>query len=146
MFEKEEKMTEATMDLAQLDTRKGAEQGFELQLTHPQTGLPLAGRITLLGQDASAWQEKQAELIQRRVNRLQRNKKNTASVGDLENDSIELLVAVTVGWSGIAFEGQPFAWSPENAKKLYTDFAWIREQAYEAVNDRGNFLPRSASN
>lgn len=134
-----------TMDLAALDTRKGAEQGFELQLAHPQSGALLAGRITLQGQDAAAWQDRQKELLQARVNRLQRNKKSVASVDELEADAVELLVAVTTGWSGLAVDGAPYPFTAENARKLYTGYPWIREQAYEAVNDRGNFLPRSAS-
>lgn len=133
------------MDLAQLDTRKGAEEGFELQLAHPKTGEPLPGKITLLGQDSAVWQDRQAELVQRRVKRLALNKKNSASVAELEADSIELLVAGTVGWTGIALEGAEFPFSAANAQRLYTHYPWIREQAYEAVTDRGNFLPRSAS-
>lgn len=133
------------MDLASLDTRQGAEQGMELQLKHPQTGDPLPCRITLLGADSDAWQNKQAELVQRRVNRLQRTKKNTASVADLEADSIELLCAVTAGWSGITLAGEDIPYSAEKAAWLYRGYPWIREQAYEAVNDRGNFLPRSAT-
>lgn len=135
-----------TMDLAALDTRKGAEQGYELQLVHPQTGAALPGKLTLLGADSSAWQDRQAELLQARVNRLAKNKKSVASVEELEHDSIELLVAVTTGWSGIVLGGAPFPWTPENARKLYAGYPWIREQAFEAVNDRGNFLPRSAPN
>lgn len=134
-----------TMDLAALDTRKGAEQGFELQLTHPQSGVPLAGRITLLGQDSQAWEDKLRELLKARVARLQRNRKNVASVEELEADAVEQLVAVTQGWSGLSFAGEAYAYTAENARKLYTGYPWIREQAYEAVNDRGNFLPRSAS-
>lgn len=138
-------MNDNTMDLDALDTRKGAEQGFELQLAHPQSGALLAGKLVLLGQDSAAWQEKQAELVQRRVNRLQRSKKTTASVAELEADSIELLAAVTAGWSGIVLKGEAIAYSAEKARWLYLSYPWVREQAYEAVNDRGNFLPRSAS-
>jgi hypothetical protein len=138
-------MTGKSMDLAALDTRKGAEQGYELQLTHPQTGEVLPGKLQLLGADSAAWQEKQAELVQRRVNRLSRTKKNTATMAELDADSVELLAAVTQGWSGLAIGGADYAYNAENVVKLYRDFPWIREQAYEAVNDRGNFLPRSAS-
>src|SRR5690349_531358 len=123
-----------SMDLSLLDTRKGAEQGFELTLTHPQTGADLPGRIRLLGQDSAAWQDKLRELVQRRVARLARNKKNVASMEELDADTIEQLAAVTQGWSGIAFGGADYPFSAENARKLYSDYPWIREQAYEAVN------------
>lgn len=137
--------TPAPLDLAAFDTRKGAEAGMDLALTHPQTGATLPATLQLLGADSDAWHEKQAELLQARVNRLAKNKKNLASVEELEHDSIELLVAVTTGWRDLVLDGAPLAWNPENARRLYTRFPWIREQAFEAVNDRGNFLPRSAT-
>lgn len=135
----------ASMDLASLDTRKGAEQGFELQLMHPTTGAPLPGKITVLGQDSAAWQDKLNEGVKRRVKRLERNRKNLLTMEELEAESIEQLAAVTTGWSGIMLAGEAIAWSPEKARWLYATYPWIREQVYEAVNDRGNFLPRSAS-
>lgn len=142
----EAKMAETqSMDLSTLDTRKGSEQGFELTLTHPQTGAALPGRITLLGQDSAAWEDKTRELMKGRVERLARNRKNRASLEEMEAETIDQLVAVTTGWSGIVLSGEAIPFSADKARWLYASYPWIREQAYEAVNDRGNFLPRSAS-
>ncbi len=137
-------MSTDSIDLNAFDTRAGAEAGIELTLVHPKTGEPLTfAKIRILGADSDAYRDLQMQMQRRAAERMARTRKLNISPEELEAQALDLLVAVTQGWSGLTLDGAPFEYSPENARKLYTRATWIREQVDTAVQDRGNFLPRS---
>ncbi len=139
------------MDLSALDTRKAAEQGFELQLENPFTGEPLDIWITVLGADSGAYQDLLREQSRRRTEILAKRKQKMLSQDDIERDTLELLAAVTTGWragEGVTLDGQPFpAFSRAAARELYSraGMRWIAQQVDRAMGDRQNFLPKSAT-
>lgn len=133
------------MDLTHLDTRKGAEQGFELALTHPETGARLGATMLLLGADAEEYQRQVRAFQKKRTQQFLRQRKYTLSPEEAEEEAIELLVVATLGWKDVVVDGKPLEFNHDNARMLYTRFPWLREQVQEAVTDRANFLPRSAS-
>lgn len=133
------------MDLATLDTKAAAERGADLHLAHPVTfeplftddGKPLT--IRLLGNDSREFRAGMSELAESRV-----GKKRT-SLAAAEANGIDLLARVTVGWSNIIYNGEPLKFSLENAKMLYRERPWIKEQVDEFVADRANFLKFAAT-
>lgn len=131
------------IDLSALDTRKGADGGFDLQLKHPGTGETLAGWVVRVrGYDSAAYQEILREHQRRR---LERSRAKRITVEELEAESLEAAAVLLVGWpDNFNLDGQPFAWSEANARTLLGRFPWIREQVETGAADRGNFLPRSA--
>lgn len=138
-----------SMDLAAFDTVRSAEEGAELTVLDPKTGEATPVRIRLLGADSTTWREKEDELMKQRINRNARRKVKFSSEAyppeEQRADALELLVAVTAGWSGLANGGVDWPCTPENARKLYTISPGTREQAAAFVADRANFSPRSAS-
>lgn len=132
-------------DLAALDTSRGAEEGYTLTLVHPKTGEATPVTITVLGADSETFRDKQREILRRRAERMNRTRKLTVAPEEAEADSLELLVAVISGWSGMTLDGAELPFSGENARMVLRRFGWIREQVDQAVSDRANFLPRSAS-
>ena len=133
------------IDLAALDTRKGADVGFHLALRHPISNEPLGLWIHLLGADSEAYQEQLREFRRRRADALKRNLRANLSAAEIEAEGLELLAAVTRGWSdNMTLEGEKLAFSPDAARKLYERFPWIREQADQGVHERANFLPGRA--
>ena len=124
------------MDLTQFDVVSPANEGVWMNLEHPVTGEPLDVRIKLAGIDSDYYKK---EL------RKQQNKKfkkgfRKLSAEELEADTIELLVACTLDWEGVELEGQALECNPENVRKIYKRFPWIREQVDNFINDRANFL------
>jgi hypothetical protein len=140
-------MDDETLDLSSLDVKAGAEAGFELQLTHPQSGDLLPIWITVLGADADTYQHAVRRSNTRGLEMLSRRKRVTPE--EHADQTLELLATITRGWrSGpkVTLKGQPFpAFSVAAAKQLYADFPWIREQVDQAMADRANFLPRRAT-
>lgn len=132
------------LDLSALDTSKAAEEGFTLQLVHPD-GTLLPGKIKVQGVDSDAYQQAFRAQQRRAMDRLNRSGKFKATPEQLEAERIEILVRVTIGWEAIALNGEALPFNADNAKMIYTRYPLIREQVDQAVNDRGNFLPSSAS-
>lgn len=134
------------MDLATLDTRKGAELGFSVELLHPKTGAPTGARVTVRGADSDIYEEKFRELQRQRLGTLARQRSARLDPDQIEADSIVLLAAVTAGWDGIEENGAAVQFNEAAAQALYRRFPWIREQVDAAVHERGNFLPPGATN
>lgn len=132
------------LDLSALDVKTGAEQGFKLELHHPTSGAPLGFWVLILGADSDAYQEQMREFRRRSMERLKRDQRAKLSDEEAEEQSLEVLVAVTRGWSeNMKLDGALLPFSAENARKLYADkrLPWIPEQIYRGLHDRGNFLP-----
>lgn len=123
-----------TIDLATLDTQASSEAGAELELAHPATGEELGIFITLAGADSSQWRRAVADVANRRG-----RKKVTAE--DARRDGIEIIARCTLSWRNVRVDGEDLPCTLENAKKLYTRFNWMREQADAFCSDRANFLP-----
>ena len=132
------------IDLATLDTKKGGEEGFELELLHPVEGYGLGQFITVIGADSESYQEQLRALQQKTVSRMFKKSRLMNAREEGDNDAIELLVTATRSWRDIELDGQPLAFSADAARKLYRRFEWVREQVAGAIQDRANFLPRSA--
>lgn len=122
-----------------------ADQGAVMQVVHPDTQEPIEGMtITLLGQDSNVYEKISLKKQQSALARISRGK-NALDVdaGQMQIDSINDLVALTVEWSGFELDGKPLKPTHENFRQVYSGWKWIREQAQEFVADRANFF-RSA--
>ena len=130
------------MYLYKLDMREAASRGALMVLRHPASGEELTtddgGQIyiELLGMDSPEYRQ----LIRAAATRNVSRGRKRPSPELLEQEGITLLAGVTKGWGGVVVGGEVIAFSPEAAKRLYTDYAWIREQVDEFVGERGNFL------
>lgn len=137
------------LDLASLDTSKAAEEGSTLEILHPTTGRVLSngdGRavtLTLAGMDSQRARKAERAAINRRLKESTRRRGSGVTADDLDADSLDLLSACTLDWSGFELDGQPMECNLENARALYRRFPWLREQAQAYVDDRGNFLKGS---
>lgn len=63
-----------------------------------------------------------------------------------EEENLNIAVAATKGWHGFTLEGQPFPYSPENARVLYTASKDIMVQVLNKVRDTATFLKGSKRN
>jgi hypothetical protein len=134
-------------DIAKLDTRTRAEAGAKMTVLRPQApydpirdadGHPLT--ITLRGVNSDSYRAAQREANQRAADA--RSFQARRSQEDEDLDTVELLCAATVDWSFDTKDGQPFPFSPENARALWSDgrWRWLRTQAINFITTEGNFL------
>ena len=138
-------MTAQAFDLGSLEMK----DTFFLQLRHPVTDEPLTVKaadgsdsevgITLYG-PASRQYRNAIQGVQSRALRRQA-KKATATPQEMQEEAVNLLVAVSAGSKNLSFDGI----SPQSAdefRQLYNkaSLMWIKDQVDEALGNTGNFL------
>ena len=119
-----------------------ADDGAVLNIVHPETEEVIDGMtITLLGQDSKIYRKLQLGKQQAALNRMAKGKKALdLDAEKLSEDSIDDLVKLTTSWDGFELDGVKLDCTPENVRKVYTDWAWIKEQVQEFVGNRANFF------
>jgi len=136
-------MTKKKIDLASIDTVKGSNEGFKVQIYHPGTNEDLDLIINVLGKDSDAFQKVSRAQNKKRMAKMQKGGfRNTAPIPieEIEQDGIDLLAACTTGWTGVIIEGEEIQFSIDNAVMVYERFPWIKEQIDTAIGDRANFI------
>lgn len=136
------------VDLNSIDTVKGANEGFDVQIYHPGTNEDLGITIRVLGKDADEFQKVSRAQSKKRMAKLTKGGfRNTTAlpVEEIEQDAIELLAACTKSWAQedkptITVDGKELPYSKDNAVVLYERFPWIKEQVDVAMGDRANFI------
>lgn len=125
------------MDLNQLFTLDLSDKGVDMEILHPSTGAVITSDdgkpwvITVAGTDS--------DLFRNGRNAIQR-RRGADNSGD---GAAELFANVVVGWKNLVLNKEPLKYSKDAAKKLLTDFPWLRDQVAAFASDRGNFLPKA---
>ncbi len=130
-------MPKNVFDVAAFDLQARSEAGAPLTLRHPKTGEKLPAVIWLQGEDAENYRRTLRAQIDRQIS----ERKLELTAAELEERLIERLAAITLRFENIELNGVQCDGTPENAKKLYREQLWIRDQVVAFVEDRANFLP-----
>lgn len=135
-------MKKGVIDLANIDTVKGANEGFDVQIYHPATNEDLGITINVIGKDSDEFQKITREQTKKRMQKAAKGgfRNVTIPVEELEEDSLKLLAACTKGWKGVVENGKAIECTKENAMAIYEKYPWIREQVDTAIGDRANFI------
>lgn len=130
-----------TFDLNSLKPVK-ADDGATLELVHPESEEIIPGMtITLLGQDSKVYRKIQLAKQQAALNRISKGKRAVdLDAEKLLDDSIDDLVQLTTAWTGFMLDGVALECTPENVRKVYNEWAWIKEQVQEFSASRANFF------
>jgi len=132
------------IDLANMDTVKGSNAGFDIKIYHPGTLVDLGITITVLGKDSDEFQKVSRSQQKKRMAKMTkggfRAQNLTPPPEEIEADGLDILAKCTTGWSGVIVEGKEIEFSVDNATMIYTRFPWIKEQVDVAVGDRANFI------
>jgi hypothetical protein len=123
-----------------------ADDGAVLNIVHPESEEVIEGMtITLLGQDSKVYRKIQLAKQQTALNRISKGKKAVDFDAEkLAEDSIDDLVKLTVDWTGFTLDGSKLDCTPDNVRKVYGEWAWIKEQVAEFVAERANFFRTNA--
>lgn len=129
------------IDLANLDTVKGANEGFSVPIYHPGTNEELGIKITVLGQDSDEFVKlSRAQIKKRRDKLIKSGFRADIPVDEIERDDTKLLAAMTKSWEGVIIDGKPIDCNMDNVIMVYERWPWLREQVDKAIGDRANFI------
>ena len=130
------------IDLSTLDTVKGSNEGFDVQIYNPATNEDLGITINILGKDSDEFLKVSRAQSKKRMAKMTKGgfRNTSVPVEEIEQDSLALLAACTKSWSGIIVEGKAVECTTDNAVMIYERFPWIKEQVDVAMGDRANFI------
>lgn len=135
------------MDLASIDTVKGANAGAEVKLYHPSTNEDMGITICVLGKDSDEFQKINRAQSKRRMEKLSKGGFRGANIPleSIEQDGLELLASLTKTWKQgdkqtLTLDGVELACNKDNAVLIYKRFPWIKEQVDSFIGDRANFI------
>jgi len=132
-----------SLDIATLASSKTAEQGFELELLNDRR-TPTGAFITIRGADSETYRAKRREIQRQRLDSVAARNVRTMPER-VDEDELQLLAGVTVGWRGLMRDGVEIPYSEAAALELYREVPGIKEQVDAGVHNRANFLPPSAA-
>jgi hypothetical protein len=119
----------------------------DMPVKNPKTGKPvmlpggkLPVTIKLAGRDSEIYRKISRELANKRAEAVRNGADASLGDEDLENEALDLLSTLTLGWEGITANKEPYPFSPENARKLYERLPWLREEVDRFVGNRANFM------
>lgn len=133
----------STVDLSTIDTVKGSNEGFDVQIYHPGTNEDLGITIRVLGKDSDEFQKVSRSQSKRRLAKMNKGgfrNAITATPEEIEQDGIDLLASCTKDWTGVIIDTKDIPFSKDNAVMIYERFPWIKEQVDIAIGDRANFI------
>lgn len=124
------------MDFSTFDPSAIADEGAVMEVRHPFTDEVFMNgdkpvTITVRGSQSDT------------VRSIYKKHQNAAQNGrkvNVEKAGMEILVAATIGWSGVAWEGEPLPFNEKNAAKLYGERDFIAQQVLAFMNDADNFF------
>lgn len=111
----------------------------EIEIIHPATGLPLDMKISVMSPDSDEYRKIALQQQNDNIKNIRKNRgRKTAE--KMAEEGMDLLVAITVGWEGLEENGQPIPFTPDNVRRIYEQFPFIKEQVDEFAADRRNFI------
>jgi len=133
------------IDLASIDTVKGSNKGFDVNIYHPGTMVDLGITINVLGKDSDEFQKVSRAQQKKRMAKMTKGgfrvQSLTPAPEEVEQDGLKLLAKCTRSWSGVVIDSKDVEFSTDNAVMVYERFPWIKEQVDTAIGDRANFIP-----
>ncbi len=120
----------------------------DVTIKDPATGAPSSAVITLAGPEHPS--RKKIDFDRQRRMRAVLQKTGKLQLQDPEEDEadeVDMLVACTLGWSGMNIGGKPLEFSTQASRDLYSDpkRRWLRAQVVTALGEREAFIKRSAT-
>ena len=124
------------MDLSLIKT----EDNTTLEVVHPVTRKTLDLKIVVAGADSARYKAAKQRLLDKRVADIQKRGASSQNAEEIDEMSLVLLVASTVSWTGLDWEGKKLDCTPENVQMVYQTLPWLREQVDACIGDRARFI------
>lgn len=131
-----------TFDLKKQNPADAAEAGYTFEVTTPagdKTGI----KISVRGEHSPAVRNHGRKVYQEMKMKEQQAKRKgreyELDLDEAEEMSVDAAVIRTIGWGGIVEDGKEVKFSKDEAKRVYAEYSWIREQVLEQSNNIFNF-------
>lgn len=123
------------MDIGSLCTSETA----ECVIKDPKTGADTDIKITVYGSDSRQFRK----VVKAQAKAAVAAKAEGRDMEDSIEKDAEYLADLTEGWEGVQMGGKELKFSRENAIKVYTASAIVRNQVNHFITRQSNFLPKA---
>lgn len=130
------------MEISDLNTAVACNNGVDILIELPN-GDPSDIVIRIVGKDSDQYKKFTRSSMNKRMQQQLKRGAKRLDAEDLERDEISLLATCTTGWDNIVLDKEPYEFSEQNAKKLYSEWGWIKDQVKEAMESYDDFLSKS---
>ena len=121
--------------------------GAKMEVEHPATGETMRDAdgneayIMLQSIESDKGVKVSNKILNENLSAMQKKKGQGLSAEKTIEQTAQMLAELTEDWYLVNFDGEPVedACTKENAKQLFLNAKWLREQAEDFVNDLGNF-------
>lgn len=132
-------------DLVKNNLSDKAEVGYEFELLIPEVKEKTGAFITVRGTQSpkvkSYARKKFAEFQQKEQVAKRKGKEvEPINLDEAEDMAIEAALVRTISWRGFEEDGKELPFSEENAKRIFREHSWIREQVLEESDLLANFI------
>lgn len=131
-----------------LDAVGRAKDDSTLTLVNPLTGKPLQNddgsdmTITVYGEFSQHYRDALYEQTEARIEKSRQDGVSRVPYKDLEAETFELICRVTKDWCLSTDEDGLVPLTPENVRRIYTDYPWVYRQVRGHLEVSANFLDR----
>lgn len=112
-------------------TKLKAEKTAKIEIRHPVTNKKTGVFFEIMNPDNKEYRQKFKEIMLKSIE----NKSN-----DNDEGVIELLAFATVAFEGLTNNGEVLEFSNENAKMIYAEYPFIKEQIDREIANKNNFF------
>jgi len=132
------------------NSREAASLGSRMVIKDRVTDEPLGTEderpvLILAGIDSDQWRKAELEQTDRQLLKARRGRNSALSAEELDAGELNKLVAITLGWEHVNYDGEE-TFSSSVIRKMYVAEPWLRRQVQRHIADDANFLGNSPTN
>ena len=133
-------------DITKKNYSATAEVGYEHTVTLPGTDEPTDWKITIRGSESKTVKKFQRDTYKERKQKesmaARQGKIHEDSLEEIEKFGIDNAVIRVIGWTGFGRDGVEVPFTEENAREVFKEHGWVRDQVIEVSTNIFNFRPQ----
>jgi len=132
-----------------LDSIGRAKDESTLSIKNPSNGKVVKNddgtdmEVTVYGEYSADWKNALYDRTKARIEKSKETGQTSMSFEDMEDENFEVTCRCTKSWNLTDKDG-PIELTPENVRRIYTDYPWVYQQVRAHMENSSNFLDPSA--
>ncbi len=132
-----------------LDSIGRAKDESTLYIKNPSNGKVVKNddgtdmEVTVFGEYSDEWRNALYERTKNRIEKSKETGQTSISFEEMEEENFEVTCLCTKSWNLTDKDG-PVDLTPENVRRIYTEYPWVYQQVRAHMENSSNFLDPSA--
>lgn len=132
-----------------LDSIGRAKDESTLYIKNPSNGKVVKNddgtdmEVTVFGEYSDEWRNALYERTKNRIEKSKETGQTSMSFEEMEEENFEMTCLCTKSWNLTDKDG-PVDLTPENVRRIYTEYPWVYQQVRAHMENSSNFLDPSA--